>query len=153
MQSRSSPVTKLLKMLSQSFQKMPDTYHPTPSLFQLFNHFSVLKDFVDVDRAEEERRGHADLTVLFFNVSHKQAFIQMPVEIYWKTVFSSRNVYGDSSFPHLMQCISLLLFLPFSNMPAERVFSEMKLTKSPCQNQIGRRNHFVPTQSQVMARK
>lgn len=66
----------------------------------------------------------------------RQTLLKCPPEHYWKIVFSSVDLNESPKFSNLQQVISMLLCLPFSNAPAERTFSTMKLTKTPCRNQL-----------------
>ena len=64
-----------------------------------------------------------------FGVSTREENYKMTPDHNWKQVFSSKDSSSERRFPNLLPGISLLLFLPFSNAPAERGFSHVKLVK------------------------
>lgn len=107
-----------------------------PTLYRLFERFPILYDSCNVDEAEREWRSHSNLPLELFNVSSQSALFELSAESYWKKVIEVKLPTGELKFPNLKICISLLLCLPFSNAPSERVFSAMKLTKTPLRNKL-----------------
>lgn len=107
-----------------------------PSLFNLFERFPILKEFCDIDSADVEWRSHINLSLSHFGCSTESDFMKMPVNTYWNKVFQSKDLSGNQQHPNLKVCLSLLLCLPFSNATAERVFSAMKVSKSPQRNRL-----------------
>lgn len=88
-------------------------------LYQRMPHLEKVAKLQDVD---QEWRDHA----LGLNLNDRQS----PNE-YWQRVFNERSPTGrNRRFPNLVKVIKVLLSLPFSNVAAERLFSQLKLIKS-----------------------
>lgn len=107
-----------------------------PTLYKLYERFPILNDSCDVDEAEREWRSHSNLPLELFEVSSQYALFELSAESYWRKVIEVKLPTGDLKFPNLKICITLLLSLPFSNAPSERVISAMKLTKTPLRNRL-----------------
>jgi hypothetical protein len=95
------------------------------SLSAVFKRFPVLKEKCNIIEAEAEWRRQSNLSVTDFRVSTREEIYKMTPDNNWKQVFSSKDSSSERRFPNLLPCISLLLCLPFSNAPAERVFSHV----------------------------
>ena len=108
----------------------------TQSLSSLFKRFPVLSMTVNEDDAETEWRDQANLSEDIFDLTSNSDFMDLDPEFYWQRVFKMKTPSGNSRFPNLKVCISLLLSLPFSNASAERCFSIMKDTKPPKKNRL-----------------
>ena len=107
-----------------------------PSLAGVFNRFPQLEEYCDKNLAEKEWRSHASLNFSVFGpeIESREDLYKLSANSYWKKVLSSKNGLDKPCFPNLKVCISLLLCLPFSNAPAERVFNHLKLSKTDNQN-------------------
>ena len=55
---------------------------------------------------------------------------QLTPEEYWQVVFKEKDGSGKPRYPHLTKVMKVLLSLPFSNVAAERLFSQLKLVKT-----------------------
>ena len=58
----------------------------------------------------------------------------LSVEQCWKKILGLKTRSGEIKYPELRKCISLIFSLPFSNVPAERLFSLLKLIKTDMRN-------------------
>jgi hypothetical protein len=58
------------------------------------------------------------------------------VNTFWKQVNKTKNALGQPMFPNLMILRKVILCLPHSSAVAERVFSQLSLTKSPIRNRL-----------------
>lgn len=108
------------------------------SLRPLFERFPQLASECDPVKANNEWREHVNLPSSVFGKNFKGNFETLSVEEYWITVFASVNHLNDPQprFPNLEICISFLLCIPCSNAPAERAFSQMKLTMTSHRNRL-----------------
>ncbi|KAG5890191.1 hypothetical protein JTB14_010654 [Gonioctena quinquepunctata] len=95
------------------------------SLLPVIKRFGFLKDFIDIQKLDNEWRGcyliDSDNLGLSPNYS---------VEEYWSKVFALKNAADQPLYPNLRIVISLLLVLPFSNVSVERIFSKLKNVKT-----------------------
>ena len=60
----------------------------------------------------------------------------LSVDYYWIKKFSLKTCSGKIKYPELWKCILLICCLPFSNVPAEPLFSLLKLIKTDLRNRI-----------------
>ena len=51
-------------------------------------------------------------------------------------IFNLKTRSGEIKYPEFQKCISLIFSLPFSNVPAEHLFSLLKLIKTDIQNSV-----------------
>lgn len=92
-----------------------------PSLFPLFERLPYLKDEVDVQQADLEWRQLSLNSSISGNVNPN---------VFWQSVFQTKNQAGNSLYPQLCKVVSILFSLPYSNAAVERVFSQLKLIKN-----------------------
>jgi len=59
---------------------------------------------------------------------------EMSVECYWMKILSLKTCRGEIKYPELRKGISLMFLLPFSNVPAERLHSLLKLINTDIRN-------------------
>lgn len=91
-----------------------------PSLAPLYQKLPYLEEVASVQDVDTEWRKHSTLPTL--NGS-------LPVQEYWRGVFTQKDACGNQVHPHLSKIISVLLSFPFSNAAVERVFSQLRLIK------------------------
>ena len=60
----------------------------------------------------------------------------LSVEQYWMKIFSLKTRSGEIQYLELLKCMSLIFSLHFSNVPAERLFSLLKLIKKDIRNSM-----------------
>lgn len=104
--------------------EIPQKLNP-PSLTELYQTFSWMKDFAPLEAADLEWRRHVTLGGLD----------DIDVHEYWQKVFKARSG-GEILFPNLIKIISALFSLPFSNAPVERLFSQLRLIKTDHRNSL-----------------
>ena len=101
----------------------------------MFNRFPSLHQVCDSQKADYEWRDHSKLPPSYFgnDCDTSEDVSRLPRDIYWKVVLKTEipNVNTKQlRFPNLAKCIFLLLGLPFANVDAERIFSQLKRIKS-----------------------
>ena len=92
-----------------------------PSLNSLYKEMPHLERVADLQSVDREWREHV--------LNPKLSENQTPEE-YWQIVFKERGSSGRPRYPQLTKVIKVLLSLPFSNVAAERLFSQLKLVKT-----------------------
>ena len=94
-----------------------------PSLSGLYSKMPILKEAADLQKVDEEWRGHSMNSKLNENLTPEE---------YWQVVFSERKSANEHELarPNLIKVLKVLLSLPFSNAGVERVFSQLKLIKT-----------------------
>lgn len=100
------------------------------SLQSVFERFPVLKRFIYPQKLDQEWRLHG------LNHEEYQLDPSLSPEDNWCKVFQLKNASNTKIFIDLEKVIGLLLVLPFSNASVERLFSQLKLTKTLHRNQL-----------------
>lgn len=121
------PVFDVIKIIDPPFAQS----FKINSLQCVLRRFSILKQFVDQQKLDEEWRAHC--------LNHEDYDLDsaLPPEDYWRQVFQLKNAAGTPVFKNLEKVIGLLLVLPFSNVSVEILFSQVNLTKTLHRNKRG----------------
>ena len=92
-----------------------------PSLSLLYKEMPHLEGVAALQSVDPEWREHA---------LNPKLSEQLTPEEYWQVVFKEKDGSGKPRYPHLTKVMKVLLSLPFSNVAAERLFSQLKLVKT-----------------------
>lgn len=103
-------------------------------LSALYQSFPVLSLDVKIEDTESEWRSHSSLSLADLGCQTKDELNSLDPTEYWKRVFSLKK--DDKTFSKLEHCIAFLFSMPFSNVPAEREFSVLKLIKTAQRNSL-----------------
>lgn len=125
----SDPLFKLIQFVQPNIAQ--DDGFLIKSLAPLLHRFPILKNFVNPQKIDSEWKAHnlLDHTNLELDPSK-------PVNEYWEKVFKLKSNLGVELFPNLKILVRFILTLPFSNAKVERLFSEVKLTKTAHRNKL-----------------
>lgn len=93
--------------------------------------FSVLNEFIDPQKLDNEWREHALLDYVTYGID-----VSKPAEKYWQQIFNLKNAAGVLMFKSLKIVIEFLLVLPFSNVSVEKVFSNLFNIKTVHRNKM-----------------
>ena len=80
-----------------------------------------LADVADLQPVNEEWRSHS---------LHLDLNQQLHPDEYWKIVLRAKTSLHEKDKPNFVKVVKTLLSLPYSNVIVERVFSQLKLTKT-----------------------
>ena len=105
------------------------------SLRPLFVRFPVLTEKCSLQKTDVEWRSQAMTDVTELHLGDAQVE-DLSVEQYWKKILGLKTRSGEIKYPELRKCISLIFSSPFSNVPAERLFSLLKLIKKDIRNSM-----------------
>jgi len=104
----------------------------TPSLAAVLNRFPVLREHVSLQDVDKEWRNLALLDLTKFGLDE----LKKKTYQFWLKVMELKTNDDDFMFSSLRTVVKLLLVLPFSNASVERLFSHVKLCKTPHRNKL-----------------
>jgi hypothetical protein len=101
------------------------------TLSPVLTRFPILKNHVNPQKVDSEWKEHNLL-------DHKSLGLDpcKPAHEYWEKVFQLKSSAGIELFANLKTVLRFLLILPFSNAKVERLFSEVRLTKTAHRNKL-----------------
>lgn len=102
----------------------------------MLDRFPAIKKFVNENDLMVEYREHANIEVHWFGANLSEDSFQTMSPIHYWQVVNMQAFNGQPKFPNLSKFTGYIFSLPFSNVPVERVFSQMKLVKSKQRNSL-----------------
>jgi hypothetical protein len=97
------------------------------SLSGLYDELTYLHGVAPLEKVDAEWRSHIHIT---------DTDVSVDSHTYWKKVTDARNLGGNLLYPNLRKIVSVLFSLPFSNAPAERLFSLLRNIKTEKRNRL-----------------
>lgn len=102
----------------------------------MLKRFPIITSRLNEDDLMIEFRDHVNIDNSWFgsDITEDSFLVMNPVD-YWG-VISKQIIRDKPRFPNLSKFVGFIFSLPFSNVPVERVFSQMRLVKTKQRNSL-----------------